>query len=149
MIREQATNRLLVFLRTTYRAVGEAHRTNPRHDASSPARLCWVEGGKTRTIRCRLIDISRAGAALLTTVDPPQTPHARLRLKGRETTPWIESEVLGSEAMGADRHRVRLKFADPCPDVFLRIAVLGSVPAVEAESAEEREVHHAGTAHRD
>lgn len=138
MMREPSSNRLLGFLRATYRAIGEAHRTNPRHDASASGRLQWEEAGRSRTIRCRLVDISRAGAALLTAVEPPHVAKARLRLVGRETTPWLEAEVLGSDRVETGRHRVRLKFADPCPDYFLRVAVLGPTSARDEEESEHR-----------
>ena len=141
MMREPTSNRLLGFLRSTYRAIGEAHRTNPRHDATSLGRLCWESAGRSRTVRCRLIDISRAGAALITAVEPPRVPRAMLRLKDREDTPWLEAEVLGSEPIGKGRHRVRIKFADPCPDFFLRVAVLGPVGEDEAEGEVEASEH--------
>ncbi len=127
-MREEISNRLLGFLRASFRAVGEAHRTNARHEASTPARLSWEVGADWKSVRARLVDISRAGAGLVVAVEPPSTPRARLRLVGHETTPWIEAEILGSDPLPRGRHRVRLKFADPCPSYFLRVAVLGHVP---------------------
>jgi hypothetical protein len=121
-------NQLFQFLRTTFRAVGDAHRTNPRRHASTPARLSWGEGEKQQVVRARLLDISRAGAALITPAVPPLQAHARLRLVGSEPTPWIEADILAVETETPTRHRVRLRFPEPCPTYFLRVAVLGPVP---------------------
>jgi hypothetical protein len=129
---EEPLNSLFQFLRASFRAVGEAHRTNPRRHASTPARLTWTEGAKPQTIRGRLVDISRAGAALITAALPPRQTHARIRLVGPEPTPWIEADILGVEPESPTRHRVRLRFTEPCPTYFLRVAVLGHVPPEEA-----------------
>jgi hypothetical protein len=132
---EEPLNQLFQFLRTSFRAVGDAHRTNPRRQASTPARLTWVHGEKRQTIRGRLVDISRAGAALITAGLPPPKTHARIRLVGPEPTPWIEADVLGAEPESPTRHRVRLRFKEPCPTYFLRVAVLGPVAPDEAPEA--------------
>jgi hypothetical protein len=94
--------------------------------------LTWDEGAKRRTICARLADISRAGAAVVTSARPPLKRHVRIRLVGAEPTPWIEAEVLGVEPESPTRHRVRLRFTDPCPTYFLRVAVLGAVTPDEA-----------------
>jgi hypothetical protein len=132
---EEPLNQLFQFLRTSFRAVGDAHRTNLRRHASTPARLSWGEGEKRQTVRARMVDISRAGAALITPVVPPIQAHARLRLVGREPTPWIEADILGVDTETPARHRVRLRFPEPCPTYFLRVAVLGPVPQEEKEEA--------------
>jgi hypothetical protein len=129
---EEPLNQLFQFLRTSFRAVGEAHRTNLRRHASTPARLCWGEGAKQTTIRARLADISRAGAALITAAVPPSNAHVRIRLVGREPTPWIEADILGVEPDTPGRLRVRIKFREPCPTFFLRVAVLGPIESDEA-----------------
>jgi hypothetical protein len=129
---EEPLNQLHQFLRSAFRAVGEAHRTNPRRYVSTPARLTWTEGEKRQTIRCRLVDISRAGAALVTAALPPPQTHVRIRLVGAESTPWIEAEIVGAEPESATRQRIRLRFIEPCPTYFLRVAVLGPVPPEEA-----------------
>jgi hypothetical protein len=132
---EEPLNQLYQFLRTSFRAIGEAHRTNPRRHTSTPARLTWVQGNKQQTVRGRLVDISRAGAAVLTTAPPPDRARVRLRLAGREPTPWIEADVLGAEADSRTRYRVRLQFREPCPTYFLRVAVLGPVVPDDASEA--------------
>jgi hypothetical protein len=124
---EEPLNQLFQFLRSTFRAVGEAHRTNPRRHTSKPARLAWFDGVRHRTVRARLIDISRAGAALVTSSVPPLSAAARVRLVGREPTPWIEAAILGAEPEPRGRYRIRLKFAEPCTTYFLRVAVLGPI----------------------
>src|SRR3954468_8070187 len=106
---EESPNQLYRFLRASYRAVGEAHRTNPRRHSSRPARLSWTEGDKRRIVRGRLLDISRAGAALIASDPPPVKTYARLRLVGREPTPWLEADVLDVETVAPGRHKVRLK----------------------------------------
>jgi hypothetical protein len=143
---EEPMNQLFQFLRTSFRAVGEAHRTNPRRHTSTSARLSWPEREKRLTVRARLVDVSRAGAALITAAAPPINAQACLRLVGPEPTPWIEADILGVETESAWRYRVRLKFREPCPTYFLRVAVLGPVPEEEASEAESgaatiREAH--------
>jgi hypothetical protein len=118
-----------------YRAVGEAHRTNPRRHSSTPARLSWSQGEKCRVARARLVDISRAGAALIVAVPPPLKARVQVRLVGREATPWIEADVLGVERDTPGRHKIRLRFTDPCPTYFLRVAVLGPINPDEEEAA--------------
>src|SRR3954454_12856262 len=124
---EEPSNQLFRFLRARFRSVGELHRTNPRRHSSRPARLSWEEAGKEREARGRLVDISRAGAGLSAAVPPPLRARVRLRLVGRESTPWIEAEVLGAEPEAAGRYRIRLRFYEACPTYFLRVAVLGPV----------------------
>ena len=133
---EEPLNQLFQFLRTSFRAVGDAHRTNPRRHASTPARLSWGEAEKRQTVRARLVDISRAGAAVITSSLPPAQAHARLRLVGSEPTPWIEADILGTETETPSRYRVRLRFREPCPTYFLRVAVLGPVPHEEETRAD-------------
>src|SRR5690349_1732190 len=102
---EPVMNQLFRFLRSPFRAVGEAHRTNPRRSSSRPARLSWTTGAKSRMVRGRLLDISRAGAAVLTLESPPVKTLVRIRLVGREPTPWVEARVVGVESGDAGRHR--------------------------------------------
>lgn len=136
---EQSTNRLLQFLNSSFQTVGEACRTNLRQDASARARLSWSVREKGPTVRARLINISRAGAAVITAEPPPEATRVRLRLLGREQTPWIEAIVLGVEPIGRKRNRVRLQFIDPCPSYFLRVAVLGSIEPEPANAPPERQ----------
>ena len=124
-MRSPIKNRLFTFLSTSFRAVGDALRTNPRHGSSARARLSWAGKDEEIAIRARLIDISRAGAALLTKEAPPVDARVRVRLVDQEETPWVEAKVLGVEPMTRGRHRVRLLFHEPCPTFFLRAAVLG------------------------
>jgi hypothetical protein len=124
---EEPSSQLYQFLRARFRHVGEAHRTNPRRNVSTPARLSWTDGERDRTVRARLLDISRAGAALIVLVPPPLKIKARLRLVGPEPTPWLEVEILGVEPDSPGRHKIRLRFKEPCPTYFLRVAVLGPI----------------------
>src|SRR4051794_21465323 len=118
-MRSPTKNRLYTFLSTSFRAVGDALRTNPRHDSSALARLSWPGRDADLTIRARLIDISRAGAALLTKEAPPVDAQVRVRLVGEESTPWLEAKILGVEPLSRGRHRVRLQFHEPCSTFFL------------------------------
>lgn len=140
IMRSLSKNRLHTFLSTSFRAVGDALRTNPRHGSSARARLSWPGRDQDLTARARLIDISRAGAALLTKEAPPVGAHVRLRLVGQDETPWVEAKILGVDPMPQGRHRVRLQFGEPCPTFFLRAAVLGtseSAPAGRSEAIVE------------
>jgi hypothetical protein len=101
--------------------------------------LKWTEGEKPHTIRGRLVDISRAGAALITAALPPPQTRVLIRLVGPEPTPWIEADILGIEPESPTRHRVRLRFTEPCPTYFLRVAVLGPVAPDQAIEAGCRE----------
>lgn len=124
-------NRILEFLTAPARPDGEASRTNRRRRSSAMVQLSWAEGSEWRTVRGRLRDISRAGAGLVAVAAPPTTARARLRLVDGEGTPWVEAEILGVEPIAPKRHRVRIRFLDPCPSFVLRLAILGVVEAVE------------------
>ena len=116
-------NHLLGFLRARPRAVGDAFRTNPRQKSRRQARLSWQKGDQSRTVKARLIDISRMGAAVSTTNPPPVGASICIRLVGLASTPWIEATVIGIEPSDG-LYRVRIKFRDPCPTVMLKSAVL-------------------------
>lgn len=134
-------NHLLGFLRARPRAVGEAFRTNPRHSSRRRARLSWQDGLRCRTVKARLIDIGRMGAALSTTTPPPDGTTICMRLVGIAPTPWIEASVLGIEP-SEGVYRVRVQFREPCPTIMLKSAVLdpgapGHEAAMPAASGEE------------
>lgn len=133
---EQPKNQLLRFLRARPRAVGEAFRTNPRYASRHRGRLAWQEGSRPRTIPIRLIDISRAGAAVAATNPPPVQTMVRMRLVGESATPWIEADVLGVEP-NEGVYRVRLKFREPCPTFMIKSAVLDDgTPQPKSETQE-------------
>jgi PilZ domain len=129
---EDLDNPLLGFLGSKPRAVGDAFRTNPRRGARRRARLSWGEGVLSRAVPARLINISRMGAALTTAESPPHSGLVRLRLAGDTPTPWLEADVLGIDRDERRKFRVRLKFREPCPTIFLKTAVLGVIaPAAD------------------
>ena len=133
---DQPKNQLLRFLRARPRAVGEAFRTNPRYATRHRGRLAWSEGIRTRTVPIRLIDISRAGAAVMTTNPPQPLTMVRLRLVGESATPWIEADVLGVEPHEGV-YRVRLKFREACPTFMIKSAVLDlKNPGADVETVE-------------
>jgi hypothetical protein len=143
---EAQQNALLGFLRARPKEVGEDHRTNPRHESSERARLAWKDGEKSRVIPARLLNICRTGAALVVATPPPEAVPVLIRLMGEEPTPWIEADVVGVESLRESRHRVRLKFHEFCPNLFLKSAVLGNTPSsaeappeTTTERPEERE----------
>ncbi len=80
-----------------------------------------------REVQARLINVSRAGAALIASTTPPASAAVLVRLMGEEPTPWIEADVLGVEPDVRGRNRVRVRFREYCPDLFLKSAVLGPV----------------------
>ena len=129
-------NDLLGFLRSRPRAVGDAFRTNPRHQSRRRALVSWQQGRESRTIKVRLIDISRMGVALSATTAPPTSALVCIRLVGSTPTPWIEGDVVGIEP-NEGTYRVRVKFREPCPTVMLKSAVLA--PQVGSPPAEEKE----------
>jgi hypothetical protein len=124
---EAQENALLGFLRARPKEVGEALRTNPRHESRARARLAWNAEEPNRVVRARLLNISRAGAALVVANPPPESHLVLIRLMGEEPTPWIEADVVGVESLSPSRYRVRLKFREFCPILFLKSAVLGDV----------------------
>lgn len=128
---EHQENPLLRFLMTRFQAVGDAFRTNPRHKSSARARLAWEVRGHSTTAKARLVDISRAGAAVVTRKAPPDRVLVRLCVMGDEPTPWIEGRVLGSTSDSDGKYRIRIQFHDPCPTILLKSAVLGSVAVLE------------------
>jgi hypothetical protein len=127
---EAQQNALLGFLRARPKEVGEGHRTNPRHESSARARLAWKDGEKSRVVPARLLNICRTGAALVVATPPPEAVPVLIRLMGEEPTPWIEADVVGVESLRESRHRVRLKFHEFCPNLFLKSAVLGNIPSI-------------------
>lgn len=130
-------NHLLGFLRARPRAIGEAFRSNPRHESKRRARISWQDATGQRTIKARLVDIGRMGAALTTTAPPPRGVLVCVRLVGLVATPWIEATVLGIEPTDGI-YRVRVKFKEPCPTVLLKSAVLDPT----AEASVEKPVRH-------
>jgi hypothetical protein len=118
-------NRLLEFLTTPPKPEGKGSRSNRRRRSSIPAQLCWREGTEWRMIGARLLDISRAGAALVTTRAPALTKAARVRFDQGDESPWIEAEILAAEPEGRRKFRVRVRFETPCPNFLLKKAVLG------------------------
>jgi hypothetical protein len=120
-------NRLLEFLTDPVKPAGEASRSNRRKRSTAWVQLSWAEGCEWRTVKGRLRDISRAGAALFVANPPPLTNRARLRLVEGEETPWIEAEILGIDKERPRRHRVRLRFLCPCPSFMLQPAILGQI----------------------
>ena len=120
-------NRILEFLTAPPRPEGDACRSNRRRKSVASIELSWPEAGGWRTIRARLRNISRGGAALVAAVPPPLTRQARLRLTEGEGTPWIEAEVLAADPQLPGRQLVRIRFVDPCPNFLLRLAVIGLV----------------------
>ncbi|WP_406700814.1 PilZ domain-containing protein [Singulisphaera sp. Ch08] len=114
---------LLGFLKARPRAVGEAFRTNPRHQSRRRAMLSWQQGRESRTVKARLLDISRMGAALTSTTPPPSSTLVCIRLVGSTPTPWIEGDVVGIEPTEGT-YRIRIKFREPCPTIMIKSAVL-------------------------
>jgi len=142
-------NDLLGFLRSRPRAVGEAFRTNPRHQSRRRAMLSWRAGRDVRTAKVRLIDISRMGVALTAATPPPDGALVQMRLIGSTPTPWIEGDVVGIEPNDGV-YRVRIKFRDPCPTIMIKSAVLSpthrgsstETDQVEEDSEHEHEHEH-------
>jgi hypothetical protein len=130
---EDLDNPLLGFLGSKPRAVGDAFRTNPRRGARRRARLAWEDGTLSRSVPARLMNISRMGAAVTTAETPPESGLVRLRLAGDTPTPWLEADILGIDRDERRKFRVRLKFREPCPTVFLKTAVLGVVAPTTEE----------------
>ncbi len=73
---------LLGPMQTRTRTPGEWSRAHPRLILSAPACLSWTEGETTWYLSGRIVNIRRAGAALIT---------------GETPTPWVEAELLGVE----------------------------------------------------
>lgn len=138
---EPRENAFLDFLRARPREAGEGLRTNPRHESTVKARLSWNEGEKNREVPARLINICRTGAALLVASPPPESATVLLRLLDEAPTPWIEAAIIGVEPIRSSRYRVRIKFHEFCPAIFLKCAVLGD-PAFGAGETPEGEDRH-------
>lgn len=135
---EHQENPLLRFLATRFQAVGDAFRTNPRHKSSARARITWEVRGQLNKAKARLVDISRAGAAVITKKAPPDGSLIRLCVTSNDdSTPWIEARVLGSELDIQGRYRIRIQFHDPCPTLLLKSAVLSSIAALEDPASQQ------------
>lgn len=122
-------NRILEFLTAPAKPQGDACRSNRRRKSFAPIELSWPENGHWRTVRARLRNISRGGAALVAVAPPPLIRGARIRLTDGEGTPWIEAEILAVDVIPSRRQKIRVRFLDPCPSFILRLAVLGFVEA--------------------
>ena len=109
----------------------------PSLDGRRPAVL--GRAGRIQTVEARLLDIGRDGAGLLAEQTPPWGARVRLHLVGGEESTWVDGEVLGVEPRATGGRRVRIRFTDACPTVFLRAAVrsLPAPDAVEVEVAAE------------
>ena len=82
----------------------------PPPEVIDSRRLSWRHAGKPREVPARLINISRAGAALIANTPPPEAAAVLIRLMGVEPTPWIEADVLGVEPDARGRNRVRVEW---------------------------------------
>jgi hypothetical protein len=128
---------LIGFLGAVPKAAGDSFRTNPRHASRARARLSWAEEKRRREVPARLVNVCRAGAALLSRVPPPLPGTVMVRIVGDDPTPWVEGTVLGVDRTDKGLYRVRLKFRDLCPNLFLKAAVLEATQATEATETPE------------
>ncbi len=133
-------NRILNFLTSPAKPAGDACRSNPRRMSRARVEVTWVEGKAWRAVSARLLDISKGGAGLLARSAPPVTRFARLRFVEGEGSPWVEAEILGVEQVKPSRHRIRLRFVDPCPSFLLRLAVFEGAKTAEPSNAEDEQV---------
>lgn len=131
-------NRMLDFLTAKPKPAGDACRSNPRRRSTVKIELAWSDGKSWRAIPARLRDISRDGAGLIARSSPPPTKLARLRMTEGEGTPWIEAAILGVEPETPTRFRIRLQFAEPCPNFLLRMAVLDGIEPDDVPVARQR-----------
>jgi hypothetical protein len=128
---------LIGFLGAVPKPAGDAFRTNPRHASRARARLSWSEERRRREVPARLVNVCRAGAALLTRVPPPLPGTVMVRIVGGDPTPWVDGDVLGVDRTDKGLYRVRVKFRDLCPNLFLKAAVLEGTEPAEAPSEDE------------
>ena len=120
---------LLGTLQTRTRTPGECRRAYPRLISSAPACLSWTERGTTWYLAGRIVNICRAGAALITHQALSATTTVLVRLTGETSTPWVEAELLGVEPKEAGNYRVRLKFLRLCPESFFKAAIHTTIPS--------------------
>ena len=132
-------NRILEFLTAPAKPDGDSCRSNRRRRSSARVELSWSDGANWRTIPARLRDISKGGVALLALKPPPITRRARVRFVEGDGSPWIEGEILGVDADGPKRQRIRMRFDGPCPSFLLRLAVLGFVEPGEETPVEQHQ----------
>jgi hypothetical protein len=139
---------LLGTLQTRTRTPGERRRAYPCLISSASACLSWTERGRTWYLPGRIVNICRAGAALITRQALGATTTVLVRLTGETPTPWVEAEPLGVEPKEGGNYRVRLKFLRLCPESFFKAAIhmtippdLGHGPAHQTRSSFD---HHAG-----
>jgi hypothetical protein len=121
---ERPDTTLLHFLQTPPKPQGRDFRTNPRLESSATIEVSWSDGRKDLSAQGFLINLSRLGAALVVPGPPPICRKMLVRILGEAATPWLEAEVLGIDSHERRRYRVRVRFVEPCPSVFLKAAVL-------------------------
>src|SRR5690349_19665 len=122
MSRFQQEDRL-ASLEDRRRPDGRDRRDSARHlPMNRHAEIMWGPAESAPTAPAQLIDISRSGAAVIVG-DPPPAGTLRLSL-GAERTIWVEADVVAIEPVTESSHRLRLRFRTPCPDDFLKAAIL-------------------------
>ena len=134
MRQQDAPNRMLEFLTAPPRPDGDACRANRRQSSKVRVELCWAGERGWTTKKARLRDIGRGGAALVAREVPPAGCLVRIRIIEVEGCPWIEGRILATEPLAPSKHRVRVRFIEPCPSFFLGLAVLENAEPTETPS---------------
>jgi hypothetical protein len=135
MSERDTPNRMLEFLTTPPRPDGEASRANRRRSSKVRVELSFVGERGWKTTKARLRDIGRGGAALVAREVPPAGSLVRMRIIEAGDCPWVEGRILAAEPLAHLKHRVRVRFIEPCPSFFLGLAVLDRTEPAEQEAA--------------
>jgi len=96
-----------------------------RHEAlATGVWLGWENRDRTFfATSARLIDISRGGAQLRSTVPPSDTPRVWIWIDASNASESLEATVISVMPEDQSESSVRLAFREPCPHAFLEAAV--------------------------
>lgn len=104
-------------------------RSAPRHVPTfDRIRLGYGEGRAFRQAAARLRDLSIGGAGVALDAPPSWAGPVWIGLEGMPIDRWLLAEVVRFEPDGRGGWRAGLKFAERCPDEFLRGAISGELP---------------------
>lgn len=87
--------------------------------------LGWRDGDRFVAVAARLVDISRAGAAVVAEDAPPPDREIWFCLHSDDPATAVEGEVVGVGTGVRGRYLIRISFWEPCPDRLYKMAIHG------------------------
>ncbi len=88
----------------------------------------WREHGNFVTVAARLLDISRAGVAVVAEDCPPEQRDIWFCLQTGDESEMLTGEVVSIGTGIRGRHLIRIAFWAPCPERLYKAAIHGPLP---------------------